>query len=116
MLFWICQQLIGMVLDTFLKMVSFEEFLYVLLVKSIPVQHICLLSNSSPISSFLQVAAEVAAPLSQTRKVTMVSSGKGDVGAEKLTGEVMDIMNRLPQLVQTMTGVDIAKVRKNLKI
>ena len=42
----------------------------------------------------------------------MVSSGKGDVGAEKLTGEVMDIMNRLPQLVQTMTGVDIAKVRK----
>ena len=41
----------------------------------------------------------------------MVSSGKGDVGAEKLTGEVMDIMDRLPKLVQTMTGVDIAKVR-----
>ncbi|XP_071948100.1 flotillin-1-like isoform X1 [Antedon mediterranea] len=56
-----------------------------------------------------RVAAEVAAPLAQAKKVTMVSSGKGDVGASKLTGEVMDIMDRLPKLVQSMTGVDIHK-------
>jgi hypothetical protein len=52
----------------------------------------------------------VAAPLSQAKKVTMVSSGKGDVGASKLTGEVFDIMERLPLVVQGMTGVDISKV------
>jgi flotillin len=59
-----------------------------------------------------KVAAEVAAPLSQAKKVTMVSSGKGDVGASKLTGEVFDIMERLPLVVQGMTGVDISKSMK----
>ena len=58
----------------------------------------------------VQVAAEIAAPLAQTKKVTMVSSGQGDVGAAKLTGEVMEIMEKLPTVVQNMTGVDISKV------
>jgi hypothetical protein len=57
-----------------------------------------------------QVAAEIAAPLSQAKKVTMVSMGKGDVGAAKLTGEVLDIMEKLPKVVETMTGVNITKV------
>ncbi|XP_050308375.1 flotillin-1 [Anthonomus grandis grandis] len=56
-----------------------------------------------------KVAAEVAAPLSQTKKVTMVSTGNGEVGAAKLTGEVLDIVTRVPALVKNMTGVDIAK-------
>ncbi|XP_038063791.1 flotillin-1-like [Patiria miniata] len=56
-----------------------------------------------------KIAAEVAAPLAQVNKITMVSSGKGDVGASKLTGEVMDIMNRVPQLVENMTGVNISE-------
>lgn len=59
-----------------------------------------------------RIAAEVAAPLSQAKKITMVSSGKGDVGAAKLTGEVMQIMERLPQVIQGMTGVDISKSMK----
>ncbi|XP_077986569.1 flotillin-1-like isoform X2 [Glandiceps talaboti] len=59
-----------------------------------------------------KVAAEIAAPLSQVKKVTMVSSGKGDVGASKLTNEVMDIMDRLPKVVEGMTGVNIAKSMK----
>lgn len=33
-----------------------------------------------------KVAAEVAAPISQVNRVVMVSGGKGDVGAAKLTG------------------------------
>lgn len=57
-----------------------------------------------------KIAAEVAAPLSQAKKVTMVSSGTGEIGAAKLTGEVLDIVNRVPLLVKTLTGVDIAKV------
>lgn len=59
----------------------------------------------------MQIAAEVAAPLSQTKKVTMVSTGKGEVGAAKLTGEVLDVVEKMPLLVQNMTGVDISKVR-----
>ncbi|XP_068917941.1 flotillin-1 isoform X1 [Tenebrio molitor] len=56
-----------------------------------------------------KVAAEVAAPMAQTKKITMVSTGSGEVGAAKLTGEVLEIVNKVPQLVKTLTGVDIAK-------
>lgn len=40
----------------------------------------------------------------------MVSSGNGTIGAEKLTEEVFNIVQRVPDLVKTLTGVDIAKV------
>ncbi|XP_071476106.1 flotillin-1-like [Diadema antillarum] len=63
-----------------------------------------------------KVAAEVAAPLAQAKKITMVSSGKGDVGAQKLTGEVMDIMDRLPLLVENMTSVNINKAIKGTRV
>lgn len=70
--------------------------------------------DAAMIDMFLDVlprmAAEVAAPLSQAKKVTMVSTGNGEVGAAKLTGEVLDIVNKVPELVKSMTGVDIAKV------
>ena len=47
--------------------------------------------------------------MSKVNKITMVSDGSGEVGAAKITGEVMDIMAKVPELVQKMTGVDIAK-------
>ena len=34
------------------------------------------------------MAAEVSGPLSQTKKITMVQSGNGEIGAAKLSGEV----------------------------
>merc|ERR1719419_1030029 len=55
-----------------------------------------------------KVAAEIAAPLSQTKKITLVSNGDADVGAAKITGEVLDIMVKVPDMVNTMTGVDIS--------
>lgn len=59
---------------------------------------------------YFQVAAEVAAPLSQTKRVTMVSSGSGELGAAKLTGEILTIVARVPEMVKSLTGVDILKV------
>ena len=59
---------------------------------------------------YTQVAAEISAPLCNTKKVTMVSSGKGDVGAAKLSGEVLTIMEKLPHVVENMTGINITKV------
>ncbi|KAF5284378.1 hypothetical protein FQR65_LT13565 [Abscondita terminalis] len=56
-----------------------------------------------------KVAAEVAAPLSQAKKITMVSSGQSDIGAAKLTSEVLSIVTKVPDLVKNMTGVDILK-------
>lgn len=41
----------------------------------------------------------------------MVSNGKGEIGASKLTGEILDIVARLPKAVESLTGIDISKVR-----
>merc|ERR1712227_870574 len=54
-----------------------------------------------------QVAAEVSGPISQTKKITMVASGDGPVGANRMTQEVLDIMSSLPDTVKKMTGVDV---------
>lgn len=59
----------------------------------------------------LQIAAEVAAPLAQTKKVTMIASGSGDVGAARLTNEIIGIVTQVPEMVKTMTGVDVMKVK-----
>lgn len=40
----------------------------------------------------------------------MVSSGGSEVGVAKLTGEVLDIMTRLPMTVEKLTGVNISQV------
>ena len=56
-----------------------------------------------------QVAAEISGPVSQVKKITMVSTGEGAVGASRVTGEVLEIMASLPDTVRAMTGVDITK-------
>ena len=65
-------------------------------------------SPTPPPQVLPKVAAEVSAPLSQVNKITMVSDGEGPIGASKVTGEVLDIMNSLPAMVKNMTGVDVA--------
>ena len=56
-----------------------------------------------------KVAAEIAEPLSKANKVTMISDSASDIGASKLTGEVLSIMGAIPDTVHKMTGVNIAK-------
>lgn len=58
----------------------------------------------------LQIIREVATPMCETKKITMVSSGSGEIGAAKLADEVLAIATKVPDLVKTMTGIDIAKV------
>uniref|UniRef100_G3NAW6 Flotillin n=1 Tax=Gasterosteus aculeatus aculeatus TaxID=481459 RepID=G3NAW6_GASAC len=62
------------------------------------------------------VAEAISKPLCEANKVTMVSSGDGEVGAAKLTGEVLDIMVRLPAAVEKLTGVKISQVTLAAKI
>ncbi|THD25921.1 Flotillin-1 [Fasciola hepatica] len=56
-----------------------------------------------------KLAAEISAPLAQCEKITMVSTGDGEIGVSQLTGELLHFMTRLPQVVQSMTGVDLLK-------
>lgn len=52
------------------------------------------------------IAAEVAAPLSQTNKITMIGFTDQDesLGPAKLTNEVLNIMEKIPDSVTAMTG------------
>merc|ERR1739842_78533 len=56
-----------------------------------------------------KIAAEIAAPLSQAKRITMVTDGSSDIGAAKLTNEVLMIMANVPNSVKNMTGVDITQ-------
>lgn len=40
----------------------------------------------------------------------MVSDGKNDIGAAKLTNEVLDIITKVPHVVSKLTGVNITNV------
>jgi len=64
---------------------------------------------SMMLDSMPKIAAEIAAPLSQAKKITMVTDGSGEVGAAKLTNEVLMIMSSVPSTVKNMTGVDITQ-------
>merc|ERR1712001_808018 len=56
-----------------------------------------------------KVAAEVAAPLTKAKKITMISDSTSELGASKLTQEVLDILNKIPETVTKITGVDISQ-------
>lgn len=59
-----------------------------------------------------KIAAEVAAPLQNVNKITLVAGPNGEVGCSKLTGEVLEIISMMPKVIQDLTGVDMAKAMK----
>jgi len=59
-----------------------------------------------------KVAAEIAAPFSNIKKVTMVSNGTKAVGASKITNELLEIVTKMPDAMAQLTGVDITKAFK----
>ena len=62
-----------------------------------------------------KVIHEITKPMMSCKNVTLVSSNGSDIGAHKLTGEVMNILNMLPETVHNLTGVDIA-INENSKL
>uniref|UniRef100_A0A8C4N6Z6 Flotillin n=1 Tax=Eptatretus burgeri TaxID=7764 RepID=A0A8C4N6Z6_EPTBU len=57
-----------------------------------------------------KIAEEASRPLSDTKKVTMISSG-GEVGASRLAGEILDIVEKVPAVVSKLTGVNIGQAQ-----
>lgn len=61
-----------------------------------------------------KVAAEIAAPLNNTKKISLISSGDGEIGASRVAKEVIAVMEALPAVVQSLTGVDISSDLKQI--
>lgn len=60
-----------------------------------------------------KIASAVARPLKEANKITMIAGEDGDVGAERLTGEVLNMMAQIPATVKEMTGVDVFSALTN---
>jgi len=48
-------------------------------------------------------------------QINIVAAGKGEVGAAKLAGEVMDIVAKVPEMVSKMTGINLSQVPPNVQ-
>ena len=59
--------------------------------------------------------AQVAEPLSQARDVTFISTGGEDIGASRLTGEVVRVMGQVQPVIKQITGIDMAETLHRLK-
>lgn len=60
-----------------------------------------------------EIAKAVAEPLSKTEKIVIVDSGNGEgKGAAKVSGYVTEIMSSVPEIVSTLTGVNLADILK----
>ncbi len=59
-----------------------------------------------------KLAQSVSEPLSKVDKIVMV--GNGADGVSKMTGQVAGVLAQLPEVIQSLSGVDIKKLLKNL--
>lgn len=53
---------------------------------------------------FLQIAAEVAAPLARTEEIVLLG------GSDATSGEFTRLVGQVPPAVHALTGVDLSKV------
>ena len=62
-----------------------------------------------------EVAAAVAAPLGKVERIVLVSNGSdAGSGIERITRGVTDVMAQLPAIVQTLGGVDLRALLREL--
>src|SRR6201994_3685699 len=68
------------------------------------------------ISSMPEVVRAMSEPLSKVDKITIVSTGgDGQVGANKLTGDLTKIAAQVPALFEALSGMDMHELMSNVK-
>ena len=67
------------------------------------------------LESLPEVAAAVSAPLAKTDRIVMISGGGEGIGASRLTGDVTRVVAQLPEVIESLTGIDILGTLKNLE-
>ncbi|MFC1944593.1 flotillin family protein [Chloroflexota bacterium] len=70
------------------------------------------------LESLPEVAAAVSQPLSKTDRIVVIGGGGGDggdTGASRVTRDVTNIIAQLPEVVESLTGIDILGTLKDLR-
>jgi flotillin len=58
-----------------------------------------------------EVAGKISEPLAKTERIVIINSGNGPGGgASKLTGDVTQIISQLPPVIESLTGIQLAKL------
>jgi len=60
-----------------------------------------------------ELARAVSEPLSKVDKIVIVGSGENSLGTTRITAQVAEVLAQMPQVVESLTGVDLKKILKN---
>jgi flotillin len=60
-----------------------------------------------------ELTKNVAEPLSRIDKITILSGADGKLGTSQLTGQISDVIASVPEIIKTLTGVDLANFLKD---
>jgi len=60
-----------------------------------------------------ELAKAVSEPLSKVDKIVLIGDGQSS-GASKITREVAQVLSQMPEVLESLTGVDIKKLMENL--
>jgi flotillin len=61
-----------------------------------------------------RMAEAIAAPLAKTEKIVIVSNDGKSTGANKITGDITQIIAQLPTVVESLTGVKLGDIVKRI--
>ena len=56
-----------------------------------------------------ELTKNIAEPLSRIDKITLIGGADGKLGTSQITGQVADVLSQVPEVVKSLTGVDLAK-------
>ncbi|MEG0712772.1 MAG: flotillin family protein, partial [Niameybacter sp.] len=59
------------------------------------------------------IASAISEPLSKTEKIVVIDNGDGG-GASKVTKSVTNIVSQLPEVVNSLTGINLVDVVKGI--
>ena len=63
------------------------------------------------------LSLELASPLSNVDKITVVSTGNGDsAGLHKITGDMTTIVAQIPALFETLSGMQISELLSKIPV
>jgi len=60
-----------------------------------------------------ELARAVSEPLSKVDKIVIVGSGDKSLGTTRITGQVAEVLAQMPDVVKSLTGVDLKKFLKD---
>ena len=63
-----------------------------------------------------ELTKNIAEPLSRIDKITLIGGTDGKLGTSQITGQVADVLSQVPEVVKSLTGVDLAAYLRSLAI